>query len=288
MRFAHLLVNGRRQLAVRRDDVYVLLGAIDETLPSEMGALLRAAIDVRALAAAIAKAPAQALIAVHEATYAPMLAEGAKILCLGLNYLDHAAETSFARPDYPVVFSRYASSFVGHGHPLMLPVVSKRFDYEAELAVMIGRGGRHISKEKALEHVGGYTLVNDGTVRDYQVHTAQWTMGKNFDRSGAVGPELVTADELPLGAAGLSIQGRLNEAIMQNANTSTMIFDVATTIAYLSQAMELAPGDLISMGTPAGVGNARSPQVFLAAGDTFEVQVERIGSLRNSVRPEME
>jgi len=150
MRLAHLLVNGRRQLAVRREDVYVLLGAIDATLPSDIGAFLRLVIDARLLETSISRAPSEALIAVHEAIHAPLIADGAKILCLGLNYLDHAAEASLARPDYPVVFSRFESSFVGHEQSLLLPAVSKRFDYEAELAVMIGRGGRHISKEKAL------------------------------------------------------------------------------------------------------------------------------------------
>lgn len=286
MRFAYLLVHGQRQLAARRGDVYVLLQALNAAWPLEVGALWRDSVDFQALQAAIAKAPAEAIVPLEAAHYAPMLSPGAKILCLGLNYVAHAAETSLARPDVPVVFSRYASSFVAHEQSLVLPLVSQRFDYETELAVMIGRAGRHIPQEKALEYVAGYTLLNDGTVRDYQVRTSQWTIGKNFDHSGAVGPELVTADELPPGATGLTIEGRLNGVMMQQANTSDMIFDVSSTIAYLSQAMALEPGDLIATGTPAGVGNARSPQVYLKAGDTFEVHVERVGTLRNSVRAE--
>ncbi len=286
MRFANLMAQGRSQLAVRRGDTFVLVSAASRALPSEIGALLRAGIDVQALQAAIDSAPQTAIIAEQDAIYAPMLAEGSKILCLGLNYIDHAKEASCAIPDYPVLFARYASSFVGHEQPLMLPVASTRYDYEAELAVMIGRGGRRIPRELALDHVVGYTLLNDGSVRDYQVHSAQWLLGKNFDRSGSVGPELVTADELPPGGVGLEIRGILNGQIMQTASTSEMIFDVATTIAYISEAIALEPGDLISTGTPSGVGNARSPQVFLKAGDTFEVRVERVGSLRNTVRPE--
>jgi 2-keto-4-pentenoate hydratase/2-oxohepta-3-ene-1,7-dioic acid hydratase in catechol pathway len=185
-----------------------------------------------------------------------------------------------------VVFSRYAASLVGHDEPLDLPQASSKLDYEAELVVVIGRGGRRIARDHALGHVAGYTLMNDGSVRDFQNRTPQWTLGKNFDRSGALGPEIVTADELPDGARGLAVRGRLNGAVMQQATTSDMVFDVATTIAYISDAMALEPGDLIAMGTPAGVGAARTPPVFLRAGDVFEVEIERVGTLRNAVRPE--
>ncbi|RYE85412.1 MAG: FAA hydrolase family protein [Myxococcales bacterium] len=241
---------------------------------------------MRVLRTAVEAAPTSVLLDPGQVTYATPIAAGAKILCLGLNYIDHAAEASFARPEYPVVFSRYAASFVAHEQPLDRPLASTRFDYEAELVAVIGRGGRRIPRERALDHVAGYTLMNDGSVRDYQVRTNQWMLGKNFDRSGALGPEIVTADELPPGATGLRLRGLLNGQVMQQASTSDMIFDVATTIAYLSEALALEPGDLIAMGTPSGVGNARSPQVFLAPGDTFEVEVERVGTLRNPVRAE--
>jgi acylpyruvate hydrolase len=286
MRFAVLLVDGAPTLTVRRGDGYLPLSAVDPSLPRELGALLRARVDLHALAAAVDAAPLDGLLDAAEVVYAPPIAEGARVLCLGLNYVDHAKEASFTKPDYPVVFARFASSFVGHDQAMELPAVSSRFDYEAELAVVIGRGGRHIARETALQHVAGYALLNDGSVRDYQRHSAQWLLGKNFDRSGAMGPELVTADELPPGARGLALLGLLNGAVMQEGNTSDMIFDVETTLAYVSQAIALVPGDVIAMGTPSGVGNARNPQVFLKAGDTFEVRVERVGSLCNPIRPE--
>ena len=284
MRLATLWVGQRAVLAVRRRDGFIDLAQVPGGA-AELGALLRGAPDFRALAAAVAAAPASALVS-GEAHHAPPIAAGAKILCLGLNFVDHASEASYAKPEYPVVFSRFPASFVGHDEPLDLPAASSRFDYEAELVVVIGRRGRHIAREAALAHVAGYTLMNDGSVRDFQTRTPQWTLGKNFDRSGSLGPEIVTADELPPGARELALVGRLNGTVMQHASTSDMVFDVATTIAYLSIAMALEPGDLIAMGTPAGVGNARTPPVFMTAGDTFEIELERVGMLRNSVRPE--
>ncbi len=282
MRISTLIAGDRRVLAARRADGFVRLGAIGQ--PSELGALLRAAPDVAALQRAVAAAPASALV--EPSGFAPPIADGARILCLGLNYVDHARESSYAKPAYPVVFTRYASSFVGHDEALELPAASSAFDYEAEVVVVIGRGGRRIAREEALAHVAGYTLMNDGSIRDFQTRTPQWTLGKNFDRSGALGPELITADELPPGARGLTLTGRLDGAVMQQASTSDMVFDVESTIAYISIAMALEPGDLIAMGTPSGVGQARNPPVFLRAGQTFEVELERVGTLRNPVRAE--
>jgi 2-keto-4-pentenoate hydratase/2-oxohepta-3-ene-1,7-dioic acid hydratase in catechol pathway len=284
MRLAMLRVGDRTVLAARRRDGWVDLAQVPGGA-GELGALLRAAPDFVALQAAADAASAAALVA-PEAPYAAPIATGAKILCLGLNFVDHASEASYAKPEYPVVFSRYPTSFVGHDEPLALPAASSKFDYEAELVVLIGRHGRRIPREAALAHVAGYTLMNDGSVRDFQNRTPQWLLGKNFDRSGALGPEIVTADELPPGARDLALVGRLNGRVMQQANTSDMLFDVATTIAYISIAMALEPGDLIAMGTPAGVGHARKPPVFMTAGDTYEIEVERVGTLRNSVHPE--
>ncbi len=286
MRLAKLIVDDRSILAVRRRDGFIALDSLALALPNELGALLRTSFDAVALQAAVEAAPGSLLLDPQQVIFAPPIADGAKILCLGLNYIDHASEASYARPDYPVVFTRYAASFVGHEQPIERPVASSRFDYEAELVVVIGKGGRRIPKDRALAHVAGYTLMNDGSVRDYQVRTAQWTLGKNFDRSGGLGPEIVTADELPPGATGLALAGRLNGTVMQAASTADMIFDVATTIASISEAMALEPGDLIAMGTPSGVGNARTPQVFLAPGDAFEVSVDRVGLLRNPVQAE--
>lgn len=284
MRLATFGVGDRTVLAARRRDGFVDLAQVPGGA-GELGALLRAAPDFTALQAAVDAAPAAALVA-PGARYAPPIATGAKILCLGLNFLDHASEGSYAKPEYPVVFSRFSASFVGHDEPLELPAASSKFDYEAELVVVIGKRGRHIPREAALAHVAGYALMNDGSVRDFQKRTHQWMLGKNFDRSGALGPEIVTADELPPGARDLALRGRLNGTIMQQANTSDMLFDVATAVSYISVAMALEPGDLIAMGTPAGVGHARKPPVFMTAGDTFEVELERVGTLRNAVRPE--
>lgn len=284
MKLVSLLSGDRRFVAARRPEGLVDLTSLG--LPGELGALLRAYPDLTALAPLVAAAPASALIDPANCRHAPPIADGAKILCLGLNYTEHAREANYVKPEHPVIFSRFASSFVGHDEPLDLPAASTAFDYESELVVVIGEGGRRISLDRALDHVAGYTLMNDGSVRDFQVRTPQWTLGKNFDRSGSIGPEIVSADELPPGARGLALRGRLDGEVMQQASTSEMVFDVATTIAYISIALALSPGDLIAMGTPSGVGNARKPQVFLKAGSTFEIEVERVGLLRNPVRPE--
>ncbi|MFO0587301.1 MAG: fumarylacetoacetate hydrolase family protein [Polyangiaceae bacterium] len=227
------------------------------------------------------------IVPFEEVAYEPLVAPSSKVICLGLNYVDHAAEANYKKPDYPVIFNRFPQSFTGHGRALVMPVVSTSIDYEAELCVVIGKRGRHVSKENALSHVLGYTLLNDGSIRDWQVRTHQWTLGKNFESSGAVGPELVTADELPPGGRGLLLTGRLNGTVMQQATTSDMIFDVETTIEYLSKAFTLEPGDLIAMGTPAGIGFARNPQVFMKPGDEFVVEVEKIGALRNKIVAEV-
>ncbi|MCU0685117.1 MAG: fumarylacetoacetate hydrolase family protein [Polyangiaceae bacterium] len=286
MRLASLRSKSGPFIGARRDGAYVDLNA---ALPSlehrDVGALLRSGtFDARALAAAAASAHAPVNAAeLGGVTYDPPLAAATKVICLGLNYIDHAAESEHAKPDFPVIFNRFVTSFVGHGQGLLLPPESHQFDYESELVVVIGRRGRRVPRERALEHVAGYTLMNDGSIRDYQLRTPQWTLGKNFDASGSIGPELVTADELPPGARGLRLEGRLNGTVMQAASTSDMIFDVETTIAFVSLAITLEPGDLIAMGTPSGVGFARKPPVFLRPGDVFEVEVERVGTLRNPI-----
>jgi 2-keto-4-pentenoate hydratase/2-oxohepta-3-ene-1,7-dioic acid hydratase in catechol pathway len=213
----------------------------------------------------------------------PPVQQPAKAFAIGLNYLDHAAESKFDVPKHPVVFQRYASSWVAHEEPLVRPHVSTQFDYEAELVAVIGKAGRYISKERALDHVAGYSIFNDGSIRDYQLRTNQWTLGKNFDASGSFGPEFVTADELPPGASGLRIQCRLNGQTLQDANTKDMIFDVATLVSVCSEAMALQPGDIVITGTPSGVGLARKPQVWMKPGDTCEIEIERIGVLRNGI-----
>jgi 2-keto-4-pentenoate hydratase/2-oxohepta-3-ene-1,7-dioic acid hydratase in catechol pathway len=220
-------------------------------------------------------------------TFLPVVPAPGKIVCLGLNYAEHAREGGFAVPDYPALFLRVNSTLVGAGEPILRPRSSELLDYEAELAVVIGRRGKHITAADALDYVAGYTTFNDASVRDYQRRTAQWTPGKNFDATAALGPFLVTPDELPPGAKGLGISCRLNGKTMQQSNTSDMIFDVPRTIEILSEIMTLEPGDVIAMGTPPGVGHARTPPVWMRDGDVCEIEIEGIGILRNPVRDEV-
>jgi len=206
-----------------------------------------------------------------------------KIICVGLNYRDHASESGHKPPEYPTLFARYPSSLVGPNEPIVRPVDSVQLDYEGELVAVIGKGGRRIAKPDALSHVAGYSIFNDGSVRDFQLRTPQWTLGKNFDGTGAFGPVFVTADALPPGARGLKLETRLNGQVMQSASTDDLIFDVATLVADISAGITLEPGDLIVTGTPSGVGAARKPPVFMKAGDVCEIEVERIGVLRSLV-----
>jgi acylpyruvate hydrolase len=213
----------------------------------------------------------------------PPLTAAPKIICIGLNYSAHAAEAGFKAPTYPSVFVRFNSTLIGHRAPLLRPRESVQLDYEAELVAVIGKAGRRISKSSALSHVIGYSVFNDASIRDYQMKSSQWTMGKVFDGTGAFGPHLVTHDEVPSGAGGLRVRTRLNGQVMQDGSTSDLIFDVATLISLLSEACTLQPGDLLVTGTPAGVGFTRKPPVFMKAGDVCEVEVEGVGTLVNPV-----
>ncbi len=213
----------------------------------------------------------------------PPIPRPGKIVCIGLNYRKHAEEGGNAIPDYPAVFMRGTTSLVPHRAPILRPPCSDKLDYEGELAIVIGTTATRVSKAHALDHVAGYACFNDGTLRDYQRKSSQWTMGKTFDRTGGFGPELVTADEVSTGAKDLRIVTRVNGEIMQDGNTSDMIFDVATLIAIVSEVMTLEPGDVIATGTPAGVGYARKPPFFLKAGDHCEVEIAGIGCLSNIV-----
>lgn len=205
------------------------------------------------------------------------------IICLGLNYVDHIKEGGYDVPDYPALFMRTKKSIMPAGAPMVRPVVSEKLDYEVELMVIIGKGGRHIAEEDALDHVFAYTVLNDGSVRDYQRKTHQWTPGKNFDNTGAIGPIAVTPDELPEGAVGLKIESRVGDEILQSANTSDMMWSVAKTIALISVYTTLEPGDYIAMGTPPGVGHAKTPPRWLRPGETVEVEIEGIGICANPV-----
>jgi 2-keto-4-pentenoate hydratase/2-oxohepta-3-ene-1,7-dioic acid hydratase in catechol pathway len=218
----------------------------------------------------------------------PVAAPG-KILCLGLNYIEHIKEGGYDIPDYPAIFMRTRKSIMAAGAPLVRPTCSEQLDYEAELMIVIGKGGRHISEADALDHVFGYTVFNDGSVRDYQRKTHQWTPGKNFDNTGAIGPYVVTPEDLPEGEAGLKIESRVGDEILQSSNTGNMIWSVAQTIAIMSQFTTLEPGDLIAMGTPPGVGHAKKPAPrWLKPGETVEIEIERIGICASPVVDEVE
>ena len=277
MRFTTYLQDGQPHLGVLDGDQVIAVAA-------DLRAALAAGTDLIAAGqAAIASAAPRLPLA--DLAFAPLVPEPGKTICLGLNYFDHAKEGGRTeKPDYPWFFYRGKSSLMGHGQPGVCPKVSGKFDYEAELAVVIGKTvPRHVAQADALQYVFGYSCFNDMSVRDYQKRTGQWTIGKNFDATGGFGPVLVTADALPAGAVGLRIQSRLNGQVMQDANTSDMIFNVAETIALLAECMTLEPGDAIIMGTPAGVGQARTPPVWMKPGDTVDIEIEHIGLLRNPI-----
>jgi acylpyruvate hydrolase len=206
-----------------------------------------------------------------------------KVICIGLNYRAHAIEGGNPIPDYPAVFLRCTTSLTAPDGPILYPECSDKLDYEAELAVIIGRTATNVSAADALNYVAGYSCFNDGSVRDYQRKSTQWTMGKNFDATGGFGPDLVTPEELPEGASGLRLVARLNGQVMQDSDTADMIFDVATLIAILSEGMTLEPGDVIATGTPSGVGYARTPPVYMKPGDVCEIEIEGIGILSNTI-----
>jgi len=215
----------------------------------------------------------------------PPIPNPAKIFCIGHNYEEHRLETGRPKTTYPAVFVRFAASQVAHEQAAWIPSVSREVDYEGELAVVIGRGGRRLRREEALAHVAGYSCYNDISIRDWQRHTSQFTPGKNFVRTGAFGPWIVTADEIP-DPQSLELTTRLNGQVMQHAHTAQMIFTVAEIIEYLSAFTVLAAGDVIASGTPGGVGAKRDPQVFMKAGDLVEVEISGVARLRNPLAPE--
>jgi 2-keto-4-pentenoate hydratase/2-oxohepta-3-ene-1,7-dioic acid hydratase in catechol pathway len=286
MRFTTFLQQGRTRLGVVDGDAVVDLHAYNPEVPPDLRDALEAGVDLLGAARSALQSSAKRL-PLASLTLAPLVPEPGKVICLGLNYFDHAKEGGRDKPDYPWFFYRGKSSLLAHGQPALVPKVSSKFDYEAELAVVIGsRVPRHVKRDLALKQVFGYACFNDIWVRDYQKRTGQWTIGKNFDATGGFGPWLVSADELPPGAVGLHIESRLNGQVMQSANTTDMIFPVDETIDLLAQCMTLEPGDVIVMGTPAGVGQARTPPVWMKAGDVIEIEIERIGTLRNPVANE--
>lgn len=243
---------------------------------------LKAAFAAGPEALAGLRAEAEA-IPLAEVELLPPVPDSGWIVCVGLNYRSHIAEMRHSvSPDHPTLFTRKLSSLVGAGAALVRPAASEQFDYEGELAVVIGRGGRHIPEERAMEHVAGYSCFNDGSIRAWQRHTSQFTAGKNFDRSGAMGPWLVTAHSVPDWRA-LTLTTRLNGETVQDGRLSDLIFPLPRLIAYISTVTELQPGDVIATGTPEGVGAGRTPPLWMKAGDRVEVEIPGIGTLSNPV-----
>ena len=285
MRIVRYDRQGTARLGIREGSVVVDLSHVDRELPSDVADLLRGGPDAQEALVAAARS-SRARLPVADLKMLPPAVSCGKIICLGLNYIDHAAEGGAKPPDYPMIFLRAATSLVGHNAAMIRPDCSDQFDYEAELVAFIGKKGRHISRADALSHVAGYSIFNDGSIRDYQWKTSQWTVGKNFDGTGGFGPEFVSAEEMPSGASGLHIQSRLNGHAMQDANTKDMVFGVAETIYLISECMTLDPGDILVMGTPGGVGAARKPPVFMKPGDVCEIEIGSIGVLRNPIELE--
>jgi len=238
----------------------------------------------QAVLKACAKPKAGATVPEKSAKYLPPVPNPGKILCIGLNYRKHAEETGSKIPDYPLVFTRFNNTLVPHNGKLLRPSHSKQFDWEAELAVIIGKKCRNVPKAKALGVIGGYACFNDGSLRDWQRKSGgQFTLGKGFDGTGGFGPDIVTSDELPPGGSPLRIMTRVNGKTMQDSSTDDLIFDVPTLVHELSKVMTLDPGDVIITGTPSGVAMARKPPNWLKPGDVCEIEIEKIGVLRNPV-----
>lgn len=279
--FSYLSESGPRVAAVR-DDGYIDLHQADPAIPVAMRDLLALEDDGLRLAAEACKKGIP--ISRETLQLLPPVPDPRKIICIGLNYADHARETGAVIPEEPVVFNKFPTTLRAHGQEIVLPAASNKVDYEAELVAVIGRGGRDIPRDEALAHVAGYTCGHDVSARDWQKGKpgGQWLLGKSFDSFAPLGPELVTADEID-DPGSLNIQLRLNGERMQDSNTRNLIFPVDYLVSYLSHVCTLEPGDLIYTGTPPGVGVARKPPRFLAAGDIVEVEIERVGLLQNRV-----
>jgi len=288
MRIVAFEKSGGAAIGVRLGDQVVDLSVAAPDLPHTLRGLLGAGPDAMNMAEQRANAAGEdARLALHELVLLPPVQDPPKILCIGRNYAEHAKEGGAEVPAYPDIFMRSRLSLVGAGRPIIRPPVSEKLDFEGELMAIIGTRVHRANESQALDAVAGYAIFNDATLRDYQRRTGQWTLGKNFDNTGAFGPEFVTADEVPLGCAGLRLQTRLNGELMQDANTDDMVFPVASALCFITEAMTLEPGDLLATGTPSGVGFARTPPLWMKDGDTVEIEIEGIGTLRNPVEDEV-
>jgi len=272
--------------AIVDERTLVDLNAADPTIPTDMLALIEDGDDTmdRARAAAAGE---KSRIALSDVTLEAPVPHPRKVLAIGLNYRDHAAETNAEIPKRPVVFAKMPSCITGPGAPVHLPKVSEALDWEGELCFVIGKRGRHIAAADAMSHVAGFCNGNDLSVRDWQFHSPTWMMGKGFDTHGPIGPWLVTPDEIP-DVNNLDVTTYVNDELVQNSNTSQLIFDVGAIVEYLSAAFTLEPGDVVFTGTPAGVGVARKPPRFLKVGDVVRVAITGLGVLENHVIAEPE
>ena len=285
MRLATVLTPHGPRACLAVGEQYIDLHATDPGLPASVKQLLAASPEIRKIAAGVGQSPAAVRYAANAVKLLPPVPDAGKILCVGLNYADHAKEGGKEIPTEPVIFAKYSNTLVGPGDPIKLPKVAQKVDYEAELVIVVGKRGKHIPNDKsAMAYVGGYTCGHDVYARDWQFRGAekQWTVGKTFDTFAPTGPVLVTADELTDPHA-LQVQLRLNGTTMQNSNTNQFIFQVPHILWFISQVVTLEPGDLIFTGTPPGVGISRNPQVLLKPGDVTEVDIQGIGVLKNPV-----
>ena len=290
MKIVSFEANNGVRLGVVEGDTVIDNQAVDAKVPDDLGEFLRANNgDLQSLAELAKKAPAGARLPLAGLKFALPVPRPGKIICLGLNYLDHVKEGPQKDniPKFQSIFFRMRTSLTPHLHPLIRPKKSIQFDYEGEMVVIIGKRAKHLTMENATDCVAGYSVANEGSIREYQRHTTQWGMGKNFDQTGSVGPWMVTSDELPKGGKGLKIETRLNGKVMQSSNTNSLMFPVAESLVYLTEGMTLEPGDILLTGTPSGVGHARKPDpIWMKAGDTAEVEVEGVGILRNPIEDE--
>jgi acylpyruvate hydrolase len=277
------------RLGVVHGDSVIDLQAVDAKVPGNLADVLAQTNgDLSSIADLVKKAPASAHKPLKGLKFGLPVARPPKVICLGLNYMEHVKE-GFSRdniPKFPTIFMRCQTSLVAHQDALLRPKVSESFDYEAEMVVIIGKRVKHLTMENAYSCIAGFSVFNEGSVRDFQRKTTQWDMGKNFDKTGGFGPWMVTADEVPAGGKGLKIQTRLNGETLQSDNTDNMMFPVAETLVYVTQGMTLEPGDVIVTGTPSGVGFARKPPVWMKDGGTCEVEIEGVGVLVNPIADE--
>ena len=274
-------------IGVRLGDKVIDLSKAAPDLPRDMIGLLEGGESSLAKAKAAANnATDDAKVDMSSVKLLVPIARPGKIVCIGRNYAAHAAEGGAETPTYPEVFYRGSTTLIAQGEPIIRPKCSDKLDFEAELVVVIGKLAKHVAEADAGAYIAGYSIFNEGTLRDYQRKSSQWTVGKNFDNTGPFGPEIVTSDEVPEGAKGLRIQSRLNGQIMQDANTDDLVFTIHNLIYRLTECMTLEPGDIIVSGTPAGVGYARTPPVFMKPGDIIEIEVDGIGVLTNTIEDE--